>query len=105
MTTEELKEQQKRLELIHDLTMHPGWSAFKEDLQEAFDMQNHVGNIQDEKHLYLSQGRLQILNSLMQTAETTRHHLTEIEKQLAEGMQGSEVGLVDDLPEEGNEQL
>lgn len=104
MTTEELERQKKRLEGIFDLTAHPGWKDFEADLKEAFDNYNNIATVPDEKALFVTQGRLQILHNIMNTREITLHHLTEVEKQLTNGSTG-EVSLVDDIAEEGNEQF
>ena len=104
MTQEELEKQQKRLEAIYDMTTHPGWKHFQDDLQEAFDARNNVLGVETQEALYTIRGQLQAWQNILNTREIARHHLGEVEKQLA-GEAPSEPSLVDDIPEEGHEQL
>ena len=104
MTEEELQKQKERLEAIFDLTAHPGWKDFQADLQEAIDNYSNIATIPDEKALFVSQGRLQILHNILNTRDITLHHLREVEKQLA-GDGPQDVSLVDDLEGEGHEEF
>lgn len=105
METEKLEEEQKRLELIHELTTHPGWVPFEEDMKEAYDMQDNVLSLTSEADMRLAQGRMQMLHSLINTKATVRHHLDEIEKKLSGSGESDGISLVDDIEGEGHEQL
>lgn len=102
---DELLKQQKRMEAIIELTGHPAWLVFQEDLEEAMEMQNNLATVHTEKDLFAAQGRMQVLQNIIHTRNTATAHLAELEKNLLDPDDTSEVALIDDIPGEGHEQL
>ena len=89
LTAEQRYDRIKEIESALGALSHPGWTIIQKRFQEAFDMQDSLIGIADERQLYAGQGRLITLREFLDL----RDHLFAEQTWLEE--------IVDD-PEEAN---
>ncbi len=65
------KETELRFNNFFMLFRQDGWKELIEDLTDDYNNLNEVRNIQDEKQLYYTRGRLEILGQLINLERTT----------------------------------
>jgi hypothetical protein len=67
----------ERLEILHDLTQHPGWGIFEELLKNQEEALDSVANVTTEKELFQSQGQIFHIRQCLAMAQQTRAALDE----------------------------
>jgi hypothetical protein len=86
-------DKQKELELIFDMTSHPGWKYLCEDLEQRVDALKE-GMITNESTPYqigLAQGHAKVYREIISLRRLLDHVLTEKEAQVAEDEQAASV--------------
>lgn len=65
------KELQQYYEARFDMMASKGWQDFIDDVQKVYDAYNVIENITDEKSLFYTKGRLDILKWILTTKEAS----------------------------------
>lgn len=69
LSKEEIQHRTNEIDTMLDALSHPGFSLIKDRFREAYELQDRLLNIQDERQLFIAQGRLVTIQQFLDLRE------------------------------------